>query len=134
MKKFLTKKILIVAASFVVIAAMLMIGLSTFKKSGVYQLALDNLAEARFYIKQDESSRLRVQFFSGMREEPYENNGIAEKTIPFAIVNVDPKDNSLSGMTSLSGTLKIGDEVIEVTLKKNPFDKNFATDIGYSTR
>ena len=114
----------------VLVVAFLVIGISSCSRASYYQLALDNLSEARFYMKQDESETLKVQFYSGMREEPYAINGVAEKTTAFGIINVDPKNKILDGLTTLEGTLKVGDELIPVTLEKNPYDKNFGCDVA----
>lgn len=132
MKK-LSNKILIIAASLLVVAALIVIGISSLGRTDLYQLSLDSISEARFYMKfSDEHQNLKVQFFTGMREEPYNSDGVASKTTAFAIINVEPrtgKDKILDNYLELKGTLKIGDEQLEVTLDKNPFDRNFACDL-----
>jgi len=127
--KLLNKNVLLVATAAVLIAIILFVGISSCSRASYYQLALDNLSEARFYMKQDEDSNLKVQFFTGMRENPYNQDGISEKTTAFGIINVEPKDKSLSGLLSVEGVLKAGDESIPVTLDKNPYGNNFACDV-----
>ena len=129
-KLFLNKRFWIAVACVVVLAVGAGIGLSALRKQSYLQFALDNLAEARFYMKQAQNDSVRVQFTSGMREEPYNMDGVANKTTAFAIINVDPKDSSLRDRHELKGTLKIGGELTEVTLDRNPYDKNFAADLG----
>ena len=129
-KKLFGKKTTIVTLCALVIAVGAIIGFTALNRKGQIDLARNNLAEARFYMKQAQTDTLKIQFYSGMREEPYEMNGIAEKTTAFAIINVDPKDSSLKEAHELRGTIKIGEELIEVTLDRNPYDKNFAADIS----
>lgn len=106
------------------------IGLTSVKKNTMYTLAINNLAEARHYMKWSESSTMRVQFFSGMREENYATDGKPTKLIPFAIVNVDPKDSSLKDMQQIDGQISLNQEQIPITLTRNPFDRNFAVDMA----
>jgi len=127
--KFLNKKTILAAAAVILVIVFLFIGISSCSRASYYQLALDNLSEARFYMKQDESASFKVQFYTGMRENPYEVNGISEKTTAFGIINVDPKDKSLDGLVSIDATLKIGEELLPITLEKNPYAKNFGCDI-----
>ena len=124
------KKTLFAAAAVALVIAFVVIGVSSCNRASYYQLVLDNLSEARFYLKQDESEGLKVQFYSGMREEPYQTNGISEKTTAFGLVNIEPKDKSLDGLLTLDGTLKVGEELITVKLEKNPYGRNFACDIA----
>ncbi|MCL2570110.1 MAG: hypothetical protein FWE16_02795 [Firmicutes bacterium] len=97
---------------------------------GLYQLALDNISEARFFMKHAESDTLRVQFFSGIREQNYQMDGVASGTVPFGLLNIDPRDGALIDTQELTGILKVGTEEINVTLERNKFGRNFATDIG----
>ena len=124
------KRILLIGFVAVLTTTFLVVGISSCSRASYYQLALDNLSEARFYMKQDESDSLKVQFYSGMREEPYSTNGISEKTTAFGIINVDPKTKILDGLIEIDGTLKIGDELLAVKLEKNPYAKNFGCDIA----
>jgi len=129
-KLFLSKKFIISAVIITALAAGAVIGINTMKTNTALATALSNLAEARHYMKHAESSTLRVQFFSGTREEPYSMDGKAGKSVPFAIVNVDPKNNSLKDFNQIDGTLRIGAEQMPIVLARNPYDRNFATDIS----
>ena len=99
---------------------------------GLYQLALDNISEARFHMKYSQSTELRAQFFSGIREENYQIDGRSGNTIPFALLNIEPLPGVSRFLTTqeMSGVLQIGTEQIEVTLERNQFGDNFAADIG----
>ena len=129
-RMFVSKKFVVAVICVVVLAVGAAVGISAIRKQSFLQFALDNLAEARFYMKQAQNDSVRVQFTSGVREEPYQMDGVANKTTAFAILNVDPRDNSLRDRHEVRGSLKIGGEVIEVTLDRNPYDRNFAADLG----
>ena len=127
---FRSKKFLI---GICLIAAIIVGGIfamTSAKKSNLYATALDNIAEARHYLKHGDSGNICVQFFSGTREEPYAQDGKSGKQTPFAIINVESKDNALKDFTQIEGTIKIGTEQTPVVLLKNPYDRNYATDLG----
>jgi len=131
---FRSKKFLLVAA---VVVALLAGGIFAIfqmqgtSKNDMYKTALSNVSEARHYMKSATTASLDVQFFSGMREEPYSQNGIAGKPTAFAIINVDSKDGALKGLGQIEGTVKIGEEQVPIMLTRNPYDpNNFAADIG----
>ena len=123
-----TKWMLLIGVA-IVIAIGTVIGVSSCSRASYFQLALDNLSEARMYMKHASTDCCRVQFFAGMREEPYAVNGISEKKVAFGIINLEPCKIKIEAET-LDGTLKIGEEVLPVSLERNPHGTNFATDIG----
>ena len=98
--------------------------------SSLQQMAMDNISEARFFMRHAHSENLRVQFFSGVRESNYEIDGVAGGTTPFALLNVEPRNASHLDDSELRGTLQIGTETVEVTLERNEFGRNFAVDLG----
>jgi len=126
-KKNLTKWLLLISAA-VLIAVGTIIGVSSCSRASFFQLALDNLSETRMYMKKGETERFRVQFYAGMREEPYAVNGVSEKKVAFGIVNLEPRGRIVD-MEEVQGTLKIGEELVPVTLERNPHGTNFACDI-----
>ena len=130
-KKFWLSKTFLISAC---LAAVLIVGgvfaMTATQKKNLLAKALDNVAEARHYMKHADSENLCVQFFSGTREEPYAQDGKASKQVPFAIINVEATDNSLKDFHQIEGTLKIGEEQLPIVLAKNPYDRNFATDIS----
>ena len=129
-KKFFVSKTFLITTVLIAAAAIALgIGLGTAGKETFHNQARASLAEARYYLKQAQSDTLRVQFFAGMREEPYEMNGHAEKSTPFTIINVEPKNGHYKDLLEINGSLRIGEETVEITLTKNPFDRNFAADI-----
>ena len=126
-KKPTTKWLLLVSAAVLVVVGTI-IGISSCSRRSFLQLALDNLSETRLYMKQSETVGFRVQFFAGMREDPYEVNGISEKKVAFSIINLEPRSKIID-TEEIEGTLKIGEELLPVTLERNPHGTNFACDI-----
>jgi hypothetical protein len=131
----LNKTTWILAGVAVIIVAMLIIGVSSCSRASYYQLALDNLSEARFYMKQEEKTdkKITVQFFTGMREEPYGVNGIAENTTAFGVIGINTEDAAVLKLPEVKAQMKIGEEApFEIILDKNPFGigLDFAQDIG----
>ena len=125
-KKKVTKWLLLVGAGVLIIVGAV-IGISSCSRASTFQLALDNLSESRFYMKHGETECCRVQFYAGMREEPYDVNGISEKKVAFGIINLEPHKRISD--EEIQGTLKIGEELVPVTLERNPHGGNFAADI-----
>jgi len=129
-KKSRTKKLIIFATAAVVALVLVFVVQGILRNNNLHQLALNNIAEARFYMKQGETANLRVNFSSGMREEPFIQNGIGERNVAFALINVEPKNTSLSTYTELNGRIRLGEEEIEVTIGRNEFrQQNFALDL-----
>jgi len=97
----------------------------------LHQVALDNLAEARFFMMQADSDNERVQFFSGLREQDYRMDGRATRAIPFALINLEPKNATHIDEQQLQGTIQVDENApVTVTLERNQFGRNFAVDIG----
>jgi len=129
--RFTKKRFLIIAGVAVAVATFFLISTLGGSTQTLTQRAMANISEARFFMKHAESDTVRVQFFSGIRERDYNVDGIASGTVPFALINVQPKDASLTGVQQLRGILTIcEEEPIEVTLVRNDFGGNFGVDIG----
>ena len=131
-KKWWRSKVLWISA--VVIVALVVGGFFVFnnaQKDNLYARALANVSEARHFMRSASTDSLEVQFFSGTREEPFSQNGVTGKPVPFAIINVDSRDGTLKGLNQIEGTVRIGEEQLPIMLTRNPYDpQNFATDIG----
>jgi len=125
-KKPTTKWLLLAGATILVIIGTV-IAISSCSRTSYFQLVLDNLSETRLYMKQGETDGYRVQFYAGMREDPYMVNGISEKKVAFGIVNLEP--HGKIDAEEIEGVLKIGEEPLPVTLERNPHGTNFACDI-----
>jgi hypothetical protein len=131
MVKFWKSKKFYIGFGVVLAAGVLaLIGILKYKRPDTYQIALDNIAEARFYLKSAaENPIARVQFYSGMREDPYEQNGIANTTKAFTVVSVEPKDEMLGRGNSIPAEITVDDITTPITLTKNPYGSNFACDL-----
>jgi hypothetical protein len=126
-KKPVTKWLLLLGAAVLIVVGVV-IGVSSCSRASYFQIALDNLSETRLYMKQAENEKYRVQFYAGMREEPYAVNGISEKKVAFGVVNLESRGKLISE-EEIQGTLFIGEEEIPVRLERNPHGTNFAYDI-----
>lgn len=69
-----------------------------------------------------------VNFVSGMRENPYNYDGVHNSLVEFGILSVWFNDSKYSP-PSLDFTIKIGGEVFEGVLEKSPFEEGFMADI-----
>ncbi|MDR0975383.1 MAG: hypothetical protein LBM01_00285 [Christensenellaceae bacterium] len=132
---FTTKKGIATTLCVGLAAVLAVFGGKISPKQTAYQLALENIAESRFYLKQHTTGDYNIQFSSGMREEPYEKNGAAEQTTPFTLISVNPTTNLLRDCTTIEASLKIGDaEPQTITLEKNAYPPyNFAYDLASLT-
>ena len=128
-KKHGLKSLIGLTASVAVIV-LVVVGITSCNRISLFQLALDNVSEARFYLKQDQTDNIRVQFSSGMREEVYVRDGISGRTVPFGHVNVEPIGNVFGDAIQLNAVLRINDENLQITLERNQFGRNFGHDIG----
>ena len=129
-KKFwLGKKFLIGAGLAIVVAVGGVLVWRGMQRDSLYKIAAANVAEARFYMKAAETPTLGVQFYVGMREEPYGQDGKAGKAVSFAVINVEGND-SLKDFPQIEGTVKIGNEQYPIVLLQNPYNPlNFTYDI-----
>jgi hypothetical protein len=131
-KIFRTKKGLIGTGIVILAGVLVWLGLTSFKRPDTYQLALDNVAEARFYMKNADDDIIgKVQLYSGVREEDYKQDGIATPTKAFTVISVDPKDNkTILGGTIIAEITVDNDQPQTITLEKNPYGTNYAADLG----
>jgi hypothetical protein len=128
---FCTKKGWIGVIVVGVAAVMSVFGLTHFKKPNNYQVALGNVAEARYYMKSatvDDTAR--VQLYSGTREDPYKQDGIANTNKAFTVVSVEPINEQIAKMVEIPAEVTVDNVVTPITLTKNPYGSNFAADLG----
>ncbi|MDR0383728.1 MAG: hypothetical protein LBH47_00170 [Christensenellaceae bacterium] len=127
--KFNKKKFFISLVAILGAGALTWYGLTKYKRPDSYQIALDNLAEARFYLKTASNEIASIQFYSGMREETYKMDGVATTTKPYAVVSIEPTNEVLASKTEIAGTITINAVPEEIILIKNPYGTNFAIDL-----
>ena len=126
---WLGKKFLISAGLALVVVIGGILILNSNKKDSFYKTAMQNVAEARMYMKAAQTDKTTVQFIVGVREEPYKQDGTAAKPTPFVLVNVNG-DDTLKDFNQIDGSVKIGNDIFPVTLLQNPYNPlNFSFDI-----
>ncbi|MBO5229283.1 MAG: hypothetical protein J6B20_00580 [Clostridia bacterium] len=126
-KKFWIGSIIVVLAGIVTI-----IGIVNFKRSDTYQMALENIAEARFYLKTAGTDNPigNVQLYSGIRETDYQADGIATQTVAFTVLSVEPTNDKIVYNGCITTLIKINDQApITLVLEKNPYGNNYAGDL-----
>ncbi|MBO4726432.1 MAG: hypothetical protein J5598_02415 [Clostridia bacterium] len=132
LKKIFNKKFWIAASIIVLAATVTIIGLVNFKRSDTYQMALENIAEARFYLKTAgaDNNLGNVQLYSGIRESEYQADGIATASVPFTILSVEPTNDKIVYNGCITTLVKIDEqEPITMILEKNPYGNNYAGDL-----
>ncbi len=131
-KKIFNKKFWIAASIIVVSLVVTIIGVCNFKRSDTYQMALENIAEARFYLKTAGTDNAigNVQLYSGIRETEFNADGIATATVPFTILSVEPANDKIVYNGCVTTLVKIDDQKpITLVLEKNPYGNNYAADL-----
>ena len=132
LKKIFNKKFWIAASIIVLAATVTVIGLVNFKRSDTYQMALENIAEARFYLKTAgaDNNLGNVQLYSGIRESEYQADGIATASVPFTVLSVEPTNDKIVYNGCITTLVKIDEqEPITMILEKNPYGNNYAGDL-----
>jgi hypothetical protein len=128
-KKIFNKKAIVAIGLAAVVAVGGFFVYNGMKKDKVYEMAIKNVAEARHFMKDAVVTGLTVQFYAGMREEPYSQNGVAAKQVAFAVVNVNGNE-AFKSIDQIEGTVKIANEQYPIMLLKNPYNPlNFTYDI-----
>lgn len=91
----------------------------------------NNLADIRTGIYDGECEDFNATFVYGMRETPYQSNGVANKLVEFGIISVvfesKPKQETIQYSLKLNG-----DKTFSGELEKNPFSNEFMADVGFS--
>ncbi len=132
LKKIFHKKFWIAASIILFAAIVTIIGVVNFKRSDTYQMALENIAEARFYLKtaDKENTIGNVQLYSGIRETEFNADGIATATVPFTVLSVEPSNDKIVYNGCITTLIKVNDQApITLVLEKNPYGNNYAGDL-----
>ena len=127
--KFLNKKFWVATAIIILAAVVTIIGVVNFKRSDTYQMALENIAEARFYLKTAGTDNTigNVQLYSGIRETEFNADGIATATVPFTVLSVEPTNEKIVYNGCITTLIKIDDQApVTLVLEKNPYGNNYA--------
>jgi len=100
-------------------------------RPSLHAIAMNNIAEARHFMKYAHHGDICVQFSVGRREEPFNRDGVARTNVDFAIINVEDKGNgTLRNLEQIEGTITIAGTSHQFVLLQNPYNpSNFANDI-----
>jgi len=131
-KKIFNKKFWI-GFSIVVLATIItIIGMVNLNRGDTYQMALENIAEARFYLKTAGADNPigNIQLYSGIRENDFQADGIATPTVAFTVLSVEPTNDKIVYNGCITTSIKIDDqEPVTLVLEKNPYGNNYAGDL-----
>lgn len=86
----------------------------------------ENLSDVRYNVFVGKNSDITVSLMSGMRENPYNYDGVSNKKCEFGIVTMT--SNSI-GLLNSNFVLKVDGAEIVGVLEENPYDHSFMTDI-----
>lgn len=131
-KKIFNKKLWIGLGVVAIAAIISIIGIVNFKRDDTYQMALENIAEARFYLKTAGTDNPigNVQLYSGIRENDYQADGIATPTVAFTVLSVEPTNDKIVYNGCITTLVKIDEkEPVTLVLEKNPYGNNYAGDL-----
>ena len=131
-KKIFNKKVWIGIGIVTVAAIISIIGIVNFKRDDTYQMALENIAEARFYLKTAGADNPigNVQLYSGIRENDFQADGIATPTVAFTVLSVEPTNDKIVYNGCITTLIKINEqEPVTLVLEKNPYGNNYAGDL-----
>lgn len=131
-KKILNKKFWVGAIIVAVATVLAVIGIVNFGRDDKYQMALENIAEARFYLKSApaDNSIGSVQMYSGIRETDFQADGIATPTVAFTVLSVEPTNDKIVYNGCITTLIQINDQApVTLVLEKNPYGNNYAGDL-----
>lgn len=131
-KKFFNKKVWLGIGIVALAAVISIIGIINFGRGDTYQMALENIAEARFYLKTAGTDNPigNVQLYSGIRETDYQADGIATPTVAFTVLSVEPTNDKIVYNGCITTVIQIDDQAPKtLVLEKNPYGNNYAGDL-----
>lgn len=131
-KKFFNKKVWLGIGIVTLAAVISIIGIINFQRGDTYQMALENVAEARFYLKTagNDNPIGNVQLYSGIRESDFQADGIATPTVAFTVLSVEPTNDKVVYNGCITTLIQINDQQpTTLVLEKNPYGNNYAGDL-----
>lgn len=132
LKKFFNKKVWLGIGIVTLAAVISIIGIVNFRRGNTYQEALENIAEARFYLKTAGTDNPigNVQLYSGIRETDFQADGIATPTVAFTVLSVEPTNDKIIYNGCITTMIQIDDQAPKtLVLEKNPYGNNYAGDL-----
>ena len=89
--------------------------------------ALDNISDIRYNIFEAKTENLTATIMCGMRENPYEYDGISNPKCEFGIITITYKVRPET--ETIPYTLRVGSAIFEGDLEENPYDHTYMVDI-----
>ena len=88
---------------------------------------LNSMSDVRYNLFEAKTESMKVTLMCGMREEPYEYNGVSNQKCEFGVITV--YFTELQEAEEIEFTLQAGDIEYTSALERNPFHHNYMTDI-----
>ncbi len=95
----------------------------------IEDLAKNNIAEMHNHYFIGSTENFQISLWSGVREEPFEPDGIRGQMLDFCILSVVPVGNV--GTFGLNYNLEINDKPYSGEFQKSPFDNSFAAALDF---
>ncbi|MDD3862399.1 MAG: hypothetical protein PHV79_00885 [Clostridia bacterium] len=111
------------------VLALLLIGTSCVAGCGynIKDEMINNLSDIRYNLFEAKTLDLRVTLMCGLREEPYDYNGVSNAKVEFGVISVH--FSNLAERETYDFNLKVNDKEFSGELEKNPYNHNFMADI-----
>jgi hypothetical protein len=130
-KKKIIKRAIIAVSVAAIVAVGGWFSFQSMNKSGnsMYDIAMNNIGEARRTVHVANDAGLTVEFITGIRETTFLKNGTATSPTAFALVSVTGGDN-IRSHAQIDGMITVEGESHNFTLLQNPYNPlNFSYDI-----
>lgn len=89
----------------------------------------NNISDLRYGIFDGECEEYNASFVYGMRETPYNLDGISNKKVEFGIITV-VFSSKIPDTETVTYSLKIDGETISGNLEKSPYSNEYMADVG----
>lgn len=96
--------------------------------SKIYDMAVNNIAEARYNLYAGETENLKATLMSGVREKDYVINGYATTNVNFGVLTFKFK-TEITLPETVNYVLTVGTTRYDGILEKNPYDGSFVCDV-----
>ena len=111
-------------------AFIIMFTLSGCGKATTKSIVMNNLAEVRYNVFEGESENFSITFMSGMREDPYCADGLANPLIEFGVITlVSKNEGAVYDAAQKKYTITIDFNSYNGDFDINPFDRSLVADI-----
>lgn len=101
--------------------------LSTSCKLDMQSEVLDNMSDIRYNLFEAKTEDFTATFMCGMRENPYEYDGVSNSKCEFGIITITYKVRPL--LEEIDFVLKVNNSDFVGVLEENPYDHTYMADI-----